>query len=380
MKVQSIIPIILLIVIKCSFLTSKTYAQMDNSYFSWKRLNQNKGDLSLQVENLNYFRNVEYKTVVDEGRTLLGVQFVPELVYQIGPRTTWSAGLFIQRDFGGEPFEKAEPTFQLKHGFGNSTFLFGRLEGNMDHGLIEPIIDPERVIFDRTENGFQYLLNHRFVNMDVWLDWQTAIYQNSPFREEFDAGVSTRIKLIEKDSIKLHFPATVLATHKGGEIDTSHQQAVSQFAFSYGTELTLVPKSSVLKSIRFGLVFNNYEDVSNRAITFRDGLGQLAYLDLKWSHFGTQFSYWDSHQFEASSGDVLYHTTSRQNPLRYTLDYRKLWMFRLYFEKQMSDDLNFLFRSNLIRDVHEETVDFIAEFYLRWTPTFHIAHIDAQSN
>jgi len=361
-----------LIILFCSILSPNTYAQMDNSFFTWKKGHNETGQLTLQFENLNYFRNVEYKTVVDEGRTLLGLQFVPELAYQLGPQTRISAGLLAQRDFGGENFKKLNPTFQLKHDFKKSTFIFGRLEGNMDHGLIEPIMDPERVIYDRTENGFQYLHSNRFFDYDMWLDWQKAIYANSPFREEFDAGISGKIKLVEKDSFKLRLPATVLATHKGGEIDTSKQQAVSQFSFSYGITFDWIPKNSDLKKLRGGVILNNYEDISTRAVTFIDGLGQLAFIDFKWKEFGAQLNYWDGHQFEASTGDVLYHSTSRQNPEKYQLDYRKLWMLRMYYEKEMAKDLNFLFRTNIIRDVNEETMDFVAEFYVRWTPEFHL--------
>jgi len=363
--------IISLCIVLVSMLTPRgSLAQMDNSFFSWKRSHAETGKLRLHVENMNYFRNVEYKTVVDEGRTLFGLQFAPEVSYQISPRFLISGGVYAKRDFGGADFEQFMPTFQLKYAHDKHSFIFGRLEGNMDHRLIEPALDPERIIFDRTENGFQYLLTDTFIDLDIWADWQKAIYMNSPYREVFDAGITGRLKPINKDLFRMEVPFVVLAHHKGGEIDTSGLQAVSQFTLYSGLEMTYEPAKGSLKAIRGGAFFLNYQDVSNRAETFIDGLGQYAYVDFRWDRFGVMANYWDSHQFESITGDVLYHSTSRQNPQKYILDYRKLWMLRLYYEQKLTENLGLLVRTNTIRDVNEETFEFIAEFYLRWTPEF----------
>lgn len=355
-------------------ISDQARAQLDNSFFSWKHRHAETGTFRLHVENLNYFRNVEYKTVVDEGRTLLGFQFAPEVSYQISPRFLVSGGVYAKRDFGGADFEQFMPTFQLKYAHKKHAFIFGRLEGNMDHRLIEPALDPERIIFDRTENGFQYLLNDTLIDLDIWADWQKAIYMNSPYREVFDAGITGRLKPISKKRLEVDIPFVLLAHHKGGEIDTSGLQAVSQFTLYSGVELTYKPSAGALKAVRGGAYVLNYQDVSNRAETFIDGLGQYAFIDFRWDRFGVMANYWDSHQFESITGDVLYHSTSRQNPQKYILDYRKLWMLRLYYEQEITEDLGLLVRTNTIRDVNEETFEFIAEFYLRWTPEFDLSN------
>jgi hypothetical protein len=352
------------------FLSEKSYAQLDNSFFKWKHEFTAEGDLRLQIENLNYFRNVEFKSPIDEGRTMGGFQFVPELSYQISNKALVSGGLLLKRDVGGEGFHQIQPTFQLKYVDKEMAFLFGRLEGNMDHNLIEPLLDPERIISNRTENGFQLLLNKIWFDADIWLDWQKMIYTNSPFREEFDAGVSTKLKLISSDKLKWQIPLSVLAHHKGGEIDTSGQPTVSQFTFTYGSELSYLPSASKLKRIQAGLYFNNYEDISGRATSFIDGLGQYASVSFHWENFYGMINYWDAHQFQSGNGDVIFQSISRKNPSKYKLDYRKLYMFRAGYEKDLGNDLSFLFRTNLIRDVNEELWDFVAEFYFRWTPSY----------
>ncbi|MCB9246636.1 MAG: hypothetical protein H6606_09430 [Flavobacteriales bacterium] len=328
--------------------------------------------MSLRIENLNYFRNVEYRSPIDEGRTLFGLQFSPEVSYQIDDAWKVSSGLFLKRDFGSDEFDQNFPTFQLKYAHENLSFIFGRLEGNMDHGLIEPLLDPERTITDRVENGFQFLMSRDRFDLDIWLDWRKAIYPLSAFREEFDAGVTGQYNIVRSDSFILSIPVDILAHHKGGEIDTSGLPSVSQFTFSYGSSFSWQLSGNGVRRIRGGVYFNNYEDVSTRATTFIDGLGQYAFLSADWREFGLMITYWDSHQFQSSNGDVYYQSVSRKDPAQYLLDYRKVWMFRAFFERDFGNDLALLARVNYIYDVNERQNDLITEFYLRWNGVFNL--------
>lgn len=352
------------------FLVTPTRAQLDNSFFTWKHEKVDPAVIRLHVDNLNYFRNVEYRTPIDEGRTLFGYHLAPEFSYQINDDWLLSAGVFLKRDFGSDGFDQSFPIVQLKYFKDDISFLFGRLEGNMDHGLIEPVMDPERIIENRTENGFQFLMNkHRF-DLDIWLDWRKAIYPLSAFREEFDAGVTGQLNLVRNTTFQWYVPLDILSHHKGGEIDTSGLPSVSQFTFTYGSAFIWKPANSGAHRIRGGVLFNNYEDVSSRATTFIDGLGQYAFLSAEMNEWGVMVTYWDSHQFQSPNGDVYYQSVSVKDPLRYLIDYRKILMFRGFYERKFKNDISLLARVNYIRDVNERQNDLITEFYLRWQGVF----------
>jgi len=230
-------------------LSTFSYAQLNNSFFDIERKDTTEGIFMLHIENLGYFRNVEYKSRIDEGRTLFGYQFWPEVTYQISENAQVSGGLFLQRDFGGDGFQYSLPTFSFQYRKDQHFIRFGNLIGSSQHQLVEPLYDPENIIEKRLENGFQYILNTPKFRGEFWTDWRKMIYQNSPFREEFTVGLTVEPKLIKTSNSVLSLPIAMLAFHKGGEIDTSHMPTESNFNFDYGIKYTLKPTLSVIDSI-----------------------------------------------------------------------------------------------------------------------------------
>lgn len=334
-----------------------------------------EGQLRLHIENVNYFRNLEYKSDIDEGRTLFGYQFSPELTYQLSPKIQVAAGIFTQKDFGRSEFYSVSPIYRLQYRTKAKTFVFGNLFGSMQHGLIEPLYDPERLIERRLENGFQFLWNRKNFNMDAWMDWQRMIYQNSDHPEEFMAGVVAEPKLINTEHTVLSFPFQMTAYHRGGEIDTSHQGTKSIFNFDYGSKVVLRSSSGAFDSIDFQVHLTYFEDISSATDSYIDGLGQMFSAAIYLKKFGLMLNYWDAHQFQSPSGDVLYQSISFKNRSLYSHDYRKMVMARLFYQRNLGPDLNFLFRTTFVHDLNQKTDDFIGEFYFRWTPTWTLAKI-----
>ena len=367
---------ILISVIVFMALYTSAYAQLNNSFFYMHRADTTQGLVQVYIENLNYFRNVEYTSDIDEGRTLFGYQFSPEISYQVAPGIQVSAGLFAQKDFGSDRFYELSPIYRLQYRTGAKTFRFGNLFGSMQHNLMEPLYDPERVIENRQENGFQFIWNRPNLYMDAWIDWQKMIYQNSGHPEEFTAGVIAEPKLIHTRSTSLSFPIHMLAYHRGGEIDTSHQNTSSIFNFDYATKFIHRPASGFLDSIDFQVHLAYYEDISTVQENFIDGLGQMVSAAAYFKNMGIMLNYWDSHQFQAPGGDVLYQSISFKNAKLYSHHYRKLIMARLFYEKQLAENLNFLFRATFSRDIHEKTDDVIGEFYFRWTPSWGLGKLN----
>lgn len=364
---------LLLIVVCLTMMSTFSYGQLNNSFFDIERPDTSEGAIDLHIESLGYFRNVEYESIIDEGRTLFGYQFWPELTYQVSEKAQVAAGLFLQRDFGGDGFYQSTPTFSFQYNNKGHFLRFGTLIGSSQHQLIEPLYDPERIIENRLENGFQYKLNKKRLEGELWADWRKMIYQNSPFREEFTVGLRVEPKLINTEKTLLSLPVSMLAFHKGGEIDTSKLPTMSNYNFDYGLKYVVRPAGAI-DSIDIQLHALYYEDVSSTPENYIDGLGQYVSIAAYRKQFGVMLNYWDAHQFHNPMGDVVYRTVSMQNPT-YILDYRKLFMARIFWEKPIADNLNFLFRANYMYDVNQQTHDVVAEFYIRWNPVFGIATI-----
>jgi hypothetical protein len=351
------------------FLSTIGYSQVNNTFFTRVDTTAFSGGsrFQLQVDQLSFARNTEYKSKITRGKTLLGYQLESSLKYRINESAYLKGGLWLKRDFGGMGFHQIQPIFSLHIKKKNTEVIFGNLLGTTDHELIEPMLDPEKTITDRVESGLQLRHNTSRFKADIWIDWQTMIYENSPFQEQFVAGYNTSLNLVDKKNIKGTIFSQLIAFHRGGEIDATISQNVSQYNFNQGAKLKIFPEHGLLKSVELRADFVYYEDKSTLVEnTYIDGLGQLVSLTADFNQLRFMLQYWDSHQFQSAQGDRVYHSVSRINPILYNTNYRKMLILRGAYEKQIADELSFLFRTQLVQDLHEQTQDVIMELFFRW--------------
>jgi hypothetical protein len=350
-------------------LSTFSYSQVDNSFFS--RVDSSAyyagKRFQLQLDHLSFARNTEYRSKITRGRTLLGYQLETNLRYRINDFAYVKGGLWLKRDFGGDGFHQIQPLFALHVKKKNTEVIFGNLLGTTDHNLIDPLLNPETVISDRLESGIQLKHTASKLQLDVWVDWQKMIYKNSPFQEQFVAGYNANFDLLKKEGIVISLVSQSVAFHRGGEIDATLSRNVSQYNFNNGIKLNFLPKKGVMKSFEIRADFTNYEDKSTiTEDTYIDGLGQLVSVKADFNQMRFTLQYWDSHQYQSSRGDQIYHSVSRINPILHTSNYRKMLMLRGAYEKQIADQLSFLFRAQLIHDVHEQTQDVVLDLFFRW--------------
>lgn len=345
-------------------------AQIDNSFFNWTPVfdSADSGRLGIEVENLNYLRNVEYATFADKGRTLYGFQAAGQLHYQVSPNVAVRAGLFAMRDFGNDGFTDVLPLYGITWKKGFSTLHFGNLQGAVMHRLIQPLYDPDFIITRRIENGTQYIFENERLFFDLWLNWEKNIFWYSNNQEEFTGGVSTSYDLLKRKSFTFTGIVQMLARHKGGEINSFKASPSSRYNFNYGAGLAIPVKNFLkLNEIGFQAHFAYYEDPSKVQIdTFIDGLGQYFTMTLQWDRFTFMANYWDAHQFQSPSGDVIFQSISRKNPSLYSRHYRKLASAAVFYEVPLSSETHLLFRGILYRDLTWETWDYVTELYIRW--------------
>lgn len=319
------------------------------------------------VDNVNYIRNTEYHSIIEDGATWAGTQIWPQATYRYNNNIVFKAGVFIQKDFGNNNFRTLIPTYTLAYTKNNLKVNFGTIDGSLDHNLIEPLYAMENFIDKRIENGLQVKGNNKRLKYDVWIDWEKMIYRNSTTPEKFTTGVSSALKLVDKSNFKLSLPFQALLSHQGGEIYSEpHTNIKTQLNLAYGLHFTKTIPQGVIDKIDFQGYLTFYEDMApSKADSFFDGTGQYFALTLSKKNFGVMLNYWDAHQFISPIGEPLYLSKSRVNDEIY-IQYRKMAMLRFLYEVKVWPNFTIVGRLNNIYNFSEKQFDNVVEVYAKF--------------
>jgi hypothetical protein len=329
------------------------------------------GKLSLEIENFNYARNYEYFGDIPLSYTLLGYQFMPQLKYVLHQHFSLKGGIFLRREFGLDGFTDIEPVLTARYQKRGFSFLAGTLEGTLNHRFIEPVFDVENIIADRLEQGLQVLVNNPRFWFDGFIDWQKAIERYSPYREEFTAGLSSRIKLVHNDKLTVELPLQALATHKGGQIDTSNLPVESLLNTAVGASFTFPLRSSFLKAIKTDHYFAYYRDLSGeKQQLFDRGTGWYSSLIFKskWN-IDLDARYWRGNAFYAPRGGALYSSVS-EKVAGYGEEDRELVFLSVIYDKQLFPHVFIDLRLEPYYDVRNRFVEYSYSIFLRFNKDF----------
>ncbi len=195
--------------------------------------------LSFNLYNLNYLNNTEWFGNIPLSGTLFGYQLIPEIEYQVSPKLMIKGGIYLQKEFGRPNYTTIAPTFEVKYRAKHSSYIIGNLEGNLNHGYIEPIYDYKLIINERLENGFQFLVDTKPYNHDLFINWRKAIHPGDKFKEEFDIGYVANLNVVNKNNWDIHLPLQLLYSHKGGQYDSLNTPLQSFTNFATGVSVTL---------------------------------------------------------------------------------------------------------------------------------------------
>ncbi|MBA2249063.1 MAG: hypothetical protein H0W12_02590 [Chitinophagaceae bacterium] len=355
----------------CSF---NTNAQVDYPVFK-SRMYVNPADsekLSFNFYNLNYLNNSEWFGKIPLSGTLFGYQVIPEFQYQPSPRFLFKGGLYLQKEFGRKEYTSLLPTFSVKYQAKLCSFILGTLEGNLNHGFIEPIYDYKLLINERLENGFQFQVNTRPYVHDLFINWRRAIHLGDPFKEEFDIGYSAKFNVLKKRKVEVAVPLQLLYSHKGGQIDLANIPLRSLTNIALGASLTYNFNKHLLKRIVADNYYVNYKDVSPTKLQpFNEGNGYLSHLLFDFKNVGIDLRYWYGNGFIAPRGMALFQSVSEQIP-GFTEKHRELLIASFIYDKQIFPNINFDFRFIPYKDFLEKStsgtgLEYSYELYLSYS-------------
>ena len=349
-------------------------AQLNNNTLeTFQHLDSTKSQqLSFQFESFSYIKNNEYFLKVADGYTLFGNIFSPKMVFQPAPNVQIEAGIFTRKDFGNTAFTSVQPIFTVKIQKEHSQFLFGNLEGQLNHHLIEPMMNPERVILNRQETGLQYTKRKKNTFFDSWIDWQKMIYNGSDFKEEIFAGLSWNKKLIAKPNFYLSIPIQLTFQHRGGQTTKDTGQVITNINTAIGMEAEWRMKG-FLQKIRIQNYFVGYRQNSNYHPFFPDGSGIYLNLTAESKFINIMLSYWNSTGYMSDAGGDLYQSVGRTyNYGKVVEKYRNILIIRAMRDWKIIDNLYLTFRFEPYFDFNNKDFEHSESLFLTYRQRFEL--------
>lgn len=336
--------------------------------------------LSFNLYNLNYINNTEWFGNIPLSGTLFGYQVIPEIQYQISPKLIIKGGLYLQKEFGRTGYTTIAPTFSVKYRAKHSSFILGTLEGNLNHGYIEPIYDYKLIINERLENGFQFKVDTKPYTHDLFINWRRAIHPGDNFKEEFDIGYVSKLNVINKGKWNLALPIQLLYSHKGGQVDSLHTPLQSLTNFATGASITYNVNNKLFQKVVFDNYYVNYKDISGEKLqAFNEGNAFLSHLLFQFKNIGIDFRYWNGDGYIGPRGMALFQSVSEKYP-GLVEKHRELLIASFIYDKEIFKNVNFDFRFIPYKDFREKIssgtgLEYSYEMYLKYALNVNIKKI-----
>lgn len=333
-------------------------AQINNSSLeSPIRLDSNRR-FSFRFSSLNFVKNNEYFNELFDGYTLFGYYINPKVAFYARKNVVIELGGFARKEFGTKGLQEIEPTFSIKYQKEDWQMIFGNLEGNVAHRMIEPMMNFERTLTAPLEHGFQFkkVKNNSF--FDSWLDWQRSTSAGEINQEHILFGLVWKHKPFKINDLDIRFPIQFTAYHQGGQ----------NLAASFPVKTWLNPSVGI--SIEKELLKSSVSFENQYIGSFEDGnVGKGWYSNLKFQNTKWQgiLSYWLSENYASPMGGDLFQSASRKfNNESYSERYRSIMILRLIRDWKIVQDLNLSFRFEPYYDFRNHIFQHSEGLYLRY--------------
>ena len=217
--------------------------------------------LGIELEALAFFKDNEFDGNVPRGYSLPGVRLQPRLTYtpideiklELGLHATIYSGAnkypcYVFHDIAtwkGDQYQSGAhllPFFRATARFKSITLAVGDIYGGATHGFVEPMYNPELILTDDPEMGFQMIVDTKRWHSDLWMNWQSYIFKESSHQEAFTVGWTQNINVWKRTkedrTHSLDIPIQLVIQHRGGEQDNTKMgvQTIANGALGMGYE------------------------------------------------------------------------------------------------------------------------------------------------
>lgn len=346
---------------------STGWCQLNNLVFEDRlRMEQaDSGKVFVGVNTLGFFKNNEYKQTIIEGYTLFGYQVEPYLSFHPVKNVRVDAGVFLQQDFGSSKISTSVPVFSIKWASKEFAVIFGTIEGALNHRLIEPLFDFERVLNNRLETGVQFQFNREDFFVDTWFDWQYMQHQNDSRQEQFVAGFSAQKRILRLGSGSVSIPVQAVARHQGGQLDTAGLAIQTVVNTAMGIHWQQ-PLNGWAKEITLNGFYVFDRDLSLTRQRYLDGDG-IYFNGMVSTRFGLDMmaSYWQAREFISVEGGKIYQSLSVQDGLTVQPS-PKLLILRFLYNYEVADNLWLSLRYEPFYDLAFSSFQYSYGFYINY--------------
>lgn len=291
-----------------------------------------KGQLSVELDNISFFKDNEYSGSIMKGYSLPGLWVQPKVVFYPLSNIKLEVGAHMLRYWGATKYPSlayqdiaAWKGNQYQHGFHVLPFfraqmalsdhvniVLGDIYGGANHNLIEPLYNPELNLTADPEAGLQLLYDSRRFDLDVWVNWESFIFHGDTHQEAFTVGLSARYKLNDPES-RFHFymPLQGLAQHRGGEIDTIYTNSVQTLMNgAVGAGAVWNTGNPIVKNVNLEFDVAGYYQQAGDLWPYGSGSGFYVRASADIYDFRVKASYWNSNKFISMFGSPFYGAVS----------------------------------------------------------------------
>ena len=370
--------------------------QQNNLAFEERYRLADTARFAVVAHSFSFFRNLEWFNPIADGKTLFGQQLAARALYRPAPGLLVSAGVYVWQDFGNARLQAVRPVYTLRYEAptGRFAFNFGTLEGHLAHRQLEPMLDFERVITHRLEQGMQCQWTLPRLWADVWVDWQNMIYRYDKAQERISGGATLWPQLTgptDDNASQLHGSASQRAPaaspgwrlfaplqgkayHQGGQLDTNAGKPPLASFFSGAAGLRLVFTSPRGQAFLLdGYAIGSHGVTTNPAYPSAIRDGHAWYANAQWANpvLTPMLSYYEGRGLYVPGGGQLYQSLSSQvdnAPRLYTERRRRLLILRLQKDFSLPAGLSASIRAEPYEDLDRQLFEYSYSLYLNWQP------------
>lgn len=393
------------ILISILFISFSGFGQINSIVYNSPNIDSLENKiLYLDIYNINFFKNNEFKANKTNGYTLPGFRLIPKLSLVLDNNILIEGGISLlkywgtniypscsymdisyweandyQKGFHLLPYFRAQ--IKLREGL---NLIFGNLYINNSHNLILPLYNPELNLSADPETGVQVLFDSKHFTSDLWLNWQSFIFRTDTHREAFSFGFSSRTNINPDNKFNIYIPIQFLAQHKGGELDHTSpysQETWSNYASGIGLNYNI---NKIVDIINLESSYTGFIENSGSNSPFDNGMGIYSKLGIEKKGFILDISYWVGENFMSIYGspNFINASTSTQNMiygrtriisshLEYTYKQRDNYLLGIEFN--LIYYLPFTgFRTGYGVIYYKDYADFSFGLYLKINPRFRL--------
>ena len=292
--------------------------------------------LYFEVDALSFFKDNEFAGKKVKGYTLPGFRMSPHFSLAFSKKVRMEVGANILRYWGSEIYpcysylniaewesERYQkgvhilPIMRAQFSITDSFHIvFGTLYNRNNHLLCTPLYNNELNYTSDLESGIQILYENRFHSSDLWLNWQSFIFENDIHQEMFVFGYSSKTNIINTNNgLEISIPLQFVAQHRGGEINISSTHSIQTYSnHAAGLFGKYSFNKKYLKDISIGCYYMGFLQNAGSLYPFDYGWAIYPEVSANIYDFRLMMGYFLGKDFITLLGSPHYGNLSAQTP------------------------------------------------------------------